>query len=283
MLKLFVDELTVIDCAFFHPQRGLLGQSWIVDLELEGQLDYQGMVLDFGVIKSLIKKIIDEHVDHKLLLPENSDLLRIENAKHRLHVEYHTESGEFFCHESPASACCLIETDAISVESVTRFTRGLIRAELPDNVEGITLRLREESISGPSYQYVHGLKKHKGNCQRIAHGHRSRIEIYQNESRSTLLEHEWAEKWRDIYIGHSDDLKLSEERGGQTYFHYHYTAEQGDFTLVLPAKRCYSIDSDSTVEHLASHITHELQQKKPTEKFTVRAFEGIRKGAISES
>ena len=49
---LFVDHLTVLDFSFVHPDRGIVGESLIMDVELYGDLDEQGMVFDFGDVKS---------------------------------------------------------------------------------------------------------------------------------------------------------------------------------------------------------------------------------------
>ena len=57
-----------------------------------------------------------------------------------------------------------------------------IKAFLPDNVTEVLVTLRNEDIPDAFYHYTHGLQKHLGQCQRIAHGHRSRIEIYVNNS-----------------------------------------------------------------------------------------------------
>ena len=54
MAALFVDQLTVIDFAYFDPKRGIVGESWIVDIILDGDLDDQGMIFDFGDVKKQI-------------------------------------------------------------------------------------------------------------------------------------------------------------------------------------------------------------------------------------
>ncbi len=72
-----------------------------------------------------------------------------------------------------------------------------LRCELPHHT---TLPLFEK-LEGAFYHYSHGLKKHDGNCQRIAHGHRSPVELYVDGERDEALEAAFAERWSDIYLG----------------------------------------------------------------------------------
>lgn len=49
--------------------RHLHGHNGQVDIELEGdQLDDRGMLTDFGEIKSVMKKWIDDNLDHRMIL-----------------------------------------------------------------------------------------------------------------------------------------------------------------------------------------------------------------------
>ena len=283
MTTLFVNNLTVIDASLLDPQRGLLGQSWLLDVELEGSLDQQGMLLDFAEVKRRIKYCVDQEFDHRLLVPTAYPGCRVEALGECNSVRFQLTSGTEIIQMGPSTACALIGTR--TVDSVSLGDAILLRLQsmLPENVQQIRLQLRTEQIEGACYQYSHGLKHHDGNCQRIAHGHRSRIEIYRYGERSPQLEAEWAQRWCDIYLGTRSDLEDEYTRDGIRYFRFGYTAGQGRFALIIPQTRCYLIDSDTTVENLAAHLCSELQRKDPQSHYRVVAYEGVAKGAISES
>ena len=283
MTTLFVNCLTVIDASLLDPQRGLLGQSWLLDIELEGSLDRQGMVLDFNQVKKQIKQYVDREFDHKLLIPAAYSGYRIETHGDCSNVSFQLQSGAVIEHRGPASACAEIDAESVDAHSLAAAITSRLKPMLPDNVHQTRLLLHTEDIRGACYQYSHGLKHHEGNCQRIAHGHRSRLHIYRNGKRSPELESDWALCWRDIYLGTRSDLQREFTRSGTRYCHFGYAAGEGRFELILPKKQCYLIDTDSTVENLAQHICTSLAREQPAAQFRVAAFEGVNKGAISES
>ncbi len=282
MTILFVNRLTALDAALLHPERGLLGESWLVDIELEGSLDHQGMVLDFGEVKRQVKRIIDQQFDHRLLLPVRYPGCRIEQEGDRCQVVFDLRPGGTIEHRSPVDAVGLIDADVVDSGSLARAITNTIRPQLPDNVQQARIHLHPEQINSAWYQYSHGLKHHAGNCQRIAHGHRSRIHIYRDGERDSRLEREWADRWRDIYLATRVDLQAPLERDGVTYCRFGYTASQGHFELILPESHCCLIDNETTVENLARHIAGTLGREHPGSRFRVQAFEGVDKGAIEE-
>ncbi len=283
MTKLFVNNLTIIDSSLLDPDRALVGESWRVDVELEGSLNQQGMVLDFADIKRQVKQTIDNFFDHKLLIPADSSNCRITGQDDSTLIEFQLNSGEIIRHTSPATAVALLNTERVNTETLASAIIKRLIPDLPNNVNDFQIRLHHEADSSPSFHYSHGLRQHTGNCQRIAHGHRSRIEIYQDGVRNLEFESKWAMLWRDIYIGNRSDLTEPFTMGAEDYYRFGYLTDHGNFSLELPQRLCYLIDADSTVENLAQHIANNLKQKHLESGFQVRVFEGMDKGAIGIS
>lgn len=276
---LFVDNLTVIDFTYLHAERGLVGESWIVDIELHGALDDQGMVLDFGDVKKALKREIDRLADHRLVLPDAlPGLSVVELPDDNLRIEYGLQNGDRIRVECPPVAVLRLALAEIDRGGMQAFLVTRLRAVVPPNVERIVVHLRAEAIDGPYYHYSHGLKKHAGACQRIAHGHRSRLVIEEDGVRNTALEERWAGLFKDIYIGSTEDIGYTPSPG---YLRFNHISSEGRFSLELPRRRVYLIDTDSTVELIAQHIYHALKRTHPERHYRVKAYEGVGKGAIA--
>ncbi|WP_287963237.1 6-carboxytetrahydropterin synthase, partial [Alcanivorax sp.] len=195
MATLFVENLTVADFSYLHSKRGMVGESWLVDLELSGELDDQGMVFDFGHIKKQIKQLIDDNVDHRLLVPVDSDQVTITERDKDISLEWIYRGGTIRM-IAPNQSLLLMAGPEVTKASLTLYLMDLIQTVVPKNVEEVRVVLREEDTgTAPFYHYSHGLKKHDGNCQRIAHGHRSNIHIFENGRRSRYWEKLWADRW----------------------------------------------------------------------------------------
>lgn len=291
-MQLFVNDLTVMDFSYLCPRRGMVGESWIVDVILDGGLNEESMVLDFGLVKKQLKRLIDEHVDHKLLVPADNPLCHVQHdpSTDKVLVDFLRAEGRSIHLNCPAEAYAFIYADEVSMTSVSQYLKDIIATSLPQNVQGLTLLLRSEGIDGPYYHYTHGLKKHDGNCQRIAHGHRSKVMVYRNQQYAAELAQYWATRWQDIYIGTREDLvtlgalQLSSHAQAlslEGHYAFAYESSQGRFELVIPKAETDIIDTDSTVECLAQFMADEHKRMQPADQYQVMAFEGVGKGAIA--
>ena len=284
---MFMNDLTVIDSSYLCEERGLIGESWIVDLELTGKLNDMSMVFDFSRVKKTAKAIIDQMVDHKLILPMDMQGVSIDTKGSQTTIDFYYQDTSLHV-SSPSSAFCFLPSKSVNNQALIQYLEKHIQAALPDNVCSIHVSLRYEAIDGAYYHYTHGLKKHDGNCQRIAHGHRSKIEIYENNHRNQTLEKLIADKLEDIYLASTEDaialdntdFSPSVKNLSATHKAYAYAAEQGEFSIVLPLTQLKETPYDTTVECLAKFIAETVKAIKPESAIRIIAFEGVRKGAI---
>lgn len=270
----------------------MVGESWIVDVVLDGDLNEESMVLDFGKVKKELKYLIDEYVDHKLLVPVEHPYTQTvrDERQDRVMVDFNRPDGRSIHLRCPAEAYAFVYATTVTMSSVSQYLKDIIATHLPDNVDGIELLLREEVITTPFYHYTHGLKKHDGNCQRIAHGHRSKVTVFEGGEENLDWQQYWADRWKDIYIGSTEDLvdesvmdlsHLSQDFS--SHYLFQYESSQGVFALAIPQSESEIIDTDSTVECLAQFMVSEQKRLKPDAEFRVLAFEGVGKGAIADA
>ena len=273
-MQLFVEQLTNVDFSYLDPQRGLVGETWLASVALDGVLDEQGMVCDFGIVKKLMRNWLDDEVDHRLVVPLQSPNLTLHHNQDTIDLSWQF-GDQTLQMQAPREAVTLIDCELISAESVATFCRQQLIPLFPNQLDQLTLDFVCEEIKGECYHYSHGLKKHNGNCQRIAHGHRSRIEIYIDGQRHTPLEHTWSQTFSDIYLASEEDIQSQDENN----YLFSYQAPQGFFQLSMPKACCHLLPTETTVEWIADYLAQQIKQDYPNQTVLVRAFEGINKGA----
>jgi 6-pyruvoyl-tetrahydropterin synthase len=283
-MLLFVDKLTNVDFSFLDPKRGLLGETYLANITLNGELDEQGMVCDFGTVKKVVRHWLDTELDHRLAVPIRSPNITIHDEGEFLNIRWQFgEKNQFLQTRSPREAIALVDAETLTPESIAGWCISQLKRLFPASVATLELVFTQEDSPGAYYHYSHGLKKHLGNCQRIAHGHRSRIDIWENGVKSSELEQLWATRWEDIYVGTRCDIEAEPVHSNIPYYKFSYLAQQGPFELTIPQSCCYLIDTDTTVELIAQHFAHATKSERPTSDIRVKAFEGIHKGAIAQS
>ena len=162
---------------------------------------------------------------------------------------------------------------------------------MPKNVERIVLHAREEKLNGaPEYRYTHGLKQHYGNCQRLLHGHRNRVDVEINGERSVEWEENIAELFTDIHLAYPEncpdqDIVLGKRQAHLQTVYLVYTSSQGKFEAWLPGQSVYMMPYETTVENISRHlcesVTEQVMKSQNVDSLKVWAYEGIRKGSLS--
>jgi len=118
----------------------LHGHSYIVRARLEGDPGASGMVMDFVVIKKVLKQIAEE-MDHKTLLPRNTDNVNIAITEKEAEVRTCGKRYVF-----PKEDILVLDIDTTTAEEMTRLMmkRLMSSVKFPDNVKKVWIGLDEE-------------------------------------------------------------------------------------------------------------------------------------------
>lgn len=284
-VSLFVKEITVLDYAYLDPSRGVLGGSLDIDVEFIGGLDDEGVVFDFSHAKKAVKSVIDDLCDHRLVCPASSIVSRQNGL---VELQFHYGEGYSLRYCCPEEAVCVLDQGSVDVQGMMSYLEAEAMKVMPENVQKIVLHAREESLKdAPEYRYTHGLKQHYGNCQRLLHGHRNRIDVEVDGERNLEWEKEIARQWQDIHLAFPEncpeqDLKMGERQSHLKSVHVVYTSSQGEFEAWLPGESVYIMPYETTVENISRHLCEKVASSYDEEKkVRVWAYEGIRKGSLS--
>lgn len=289
--RLFLHHFTAIDFSFLCAERGLLGESFHVSAELSGELDAQGFVMDFGRVKKLLKARIDALIDHRLLVPLELKGLKLERGdrRHELSLSLGNERWRY---SAPGEAFAFLHADRVSTQVLERHLASVILPELPENVQSVNFSIEAESgISAlPNFRYTHGLRLHEGNCQRLFHGHRNRIDVFADETKDRVLEEELSLLFENVHfasqetIENRSEIELPLERRNPELrgnARLSYQSGQGKFLAEIPASRLMLLREEPSIENIALLAKRILEQRHPGRKIMVRGYEGIDKGAIT--
>jgi len=294
---LFVRDVTKLDCALFDAAHGVIGQSWHVDLTVSGTLDENGFVCDFGPLKRLVKQTLDATLDHALLIPVGSQMVQYSETnagEHwRLRAKDRLTNTDFtYDYQCPKGAVFPIRAIAIKTAVVEQEFAKILRHRLPDSVLQIGIKLREEKLkpTEATYRYTHGLRGHNGLCQRLFHGHRSKIEVYVAEERRPDLEHFIAREvfGSNIHIACASQVKSGNFETGARGKSLEpitlaYQGSFGAYEATLPSNRVFFVDQETSVECISRNLAKLIKREEGSNaRVRVVCFEGINKGAIAE-
>lgn len=129
-----------------HRCEALHGHNYRVGAALDGELDPDGWyVLDFSVLKQLMKRVCDE-IDHKVLLPLTNPKLTVAEHDDTVSVAYLGKPRYVF----PRSDCALLPIPNTTVEMLAQYLVDRTKTELRDAVRVSAIEIEVEENFGQS-------------------------------------------------------------------------------------------------------------------------------------
>jgi 6-pyruvoyltetrahydropterin/6-carboxytetrahydropterin synthase len=138
-----------------HQCESLHGHNYRVGVAVEGAVDAECLfVLDFSVLKRIVRKLVDE-IDHKVLLPAKNPKLAFRETGGSLAVDYFGQPTYVF----PRTDCALLPIPNTTAEMLAEYLGRATRDHLV--AEGYThlalLELEVEENYGQSATYRESL------------------------------------------------------------------------------------------------------------------------------
>jgi 6-pyruvoyl-tetrahydropterin synthase len=154
-------------------------------------------------------------------------------------------------------------------------------------IQDIDISFREEAQEEAFFQYSHGLRLHEGACQRIAHGHRSKIRVFTKQGYDFRLSQVLAARINHGYFLDSGNLQPKKGKSNisqqdtDEQVTLSYQAPEGFYQLTLPRHRCIIMNTETTVENIAAYLLHHAREHISADICTIQVYEGWLKGAFA--
>lgn len=131
-----------------HCER-LHGHNYRVAVELDGRLDENHYVFDFIALKQFTKQITDS-LDHRMLLPTESEFIRVEERRGQIEVHYGERMWSF-----PRDNCVLLPLANTTAELIGRYIGQTLLEILKHerSFEPQSLRVEVEECFGQIARY----------------------------------------------------------------------------------------------------------------------------------
>lgn len=93
----------------------LHGHSYAIHARLHGKQDEKGIIIDFSVVKSILRQIADL-LDHKIIIPNLSDVVSTKESEDSIELQSLGKRYVF-----PKSDCVLLPISSSSAEHLAEF------------------------------------------------------------------------------------------------------------------------------------------------------------------
>jgi 6-pyruvoyltetrahydropterin/6-carboxytetrahydropterin synthase len=115
------------------------GHTYAIHLKIEGIKDEKGIIIDFSIIKSILKEIAND-LDHHILIPGKSDSIEIHENKKQIIL--HSLKKEYIL---PKEDCRILPISSTSAENLSSYILEEItkKIDLNANISSIEVGVDE--------------------------------------------------------------------------------------------------------------------------------------------
>jgi len=117
----------------------LHGHTYAINVKISGKKDEKGIIIDFSLLKNIIRKIADK-LDHHVLIPEKSRLAKITKKNNKVKIKALEKEFVF-----PLEDCIFLPIESTSAENLAEYILDevLRKIKLPNTINNIELGVDE--------------------------------------------------------------------------------------------------------------------------------------------
>jgi 6-pyruvoyltetrahydropterin/6-carboxytetrahydropterin synthase len=117
----------------------LHGHTYAIHVKITGEPDDKGIIIDFSLLKKILKNIAN-NLDHKNLIPKNSNFLKISNENDSIKINTLNKKYIF-----PKNDCLILPIKSTSAENLSKYVLNELIKELSDlqNINEIEVGIDE--------------------------------------------------------------------------------------------------------------------------------------------
>jgi len=117
----------------------LHGHTYAVHVKIYGKPDSKGIILDFSLLKNVLRDIVNE-LDHRVLIPEKCNKTKLEKTNTSVKINAMEKKYVF-----PLSDCMFLPIKSTSAENLAEYILGqfMKKIDLPKQVECVEIGVDE--------------------------------------------------------------------------------------------------------------------------------------------
>ena len=133
-----------------HYEEGLHGHNYLVEIEIEGNVDNEGLIIDFIFLEKLLSQALSNW-DHFVLLPMNNEKMKISEKKNNIEFEYGNRFYSIPKTEIKFLNCTNVTTEVLAKLLGEKMRSLLIQEKVGGRIQSIKTTIWETAKYHASY------------------------------------------------------------------------------------------------------------------------------------